>query len=715
MNSMKQYIIWLSALMLNIFVVCSKPISSFQKSCEIILDRIAMDNISSIGNIKILEKNVSKYMSDITREGSFPDVDYFRILRTNWNAQLHLDRIYQMSIAYVTQGGCFYKDEQLYKTIVSALEYWDKVRPRCDNWWNNQVGTPRTMGKILVILRKGEKKLPFDLENRLLEHIRRTGGNPADANRTGANKADIALHWLCRGCLQQDKKTVDIAMHEAFVPAAYTTEEGIQHDNSYFQHGHQLYIGGYASVLLNRIVEMAWYTIGTDYRLSDEQLDILSKFIRETYLKCVRGRYMCYNVMGRGVSRQGALMELSSVKMLEKLKDIDKEYAGDYENAIISLRGKSEKSHSIQSSLNHYYIGDFSLFHNNDYSFGVRMVSERTQRSEEGNGENIKGYFLSDGSTMIAIEGDEYADIFPVWDWYKVPGVTTPCMSSIPRMEKQWTHHGESDFVGGVTDGKIGVSTYKMNNKSDGVDLSANKSWFFFGKEIVCLGSNISTPDNIPVVTTLNQCLLDSDVYYSVNGKIKVLEKNGSVSDFKPDWILHDKIGYFFPTSQHVNLKAEHRTGRWSDINIGQSKDLVSKDVFCTWINHGVSPRHATYDYVIVPNIGYVKQMQKYDLSALEIVENSDSIQAVRHKKAKISQIVFYKGGSISIGKVKLTVDKGCIIMLNKKNKLLFVSDPSHKLNTLTIKLCSKEKNSNFVVDFSNDGLHKGKTHCLKL
>ena len=73
---------------------------------------------------------------------------------------------------------------------------------------------------------------------------------------TGANKADIALHWLYRGCLQQDKETVDVAVREAFAPLSYTTLEGIQYDNSYFQHNQQLYIGGYASVLISRIVEI---------------------------------------------------------------------------------------------------------------------------------------------------------------------------------------------------------------------------------------------------------------------------------------------------------------------------------------------------------------------------------------------------------------------------------------------------------------------------
>ena len=88
-------------------------------------------------------------------------------------------------------------------------------------------------------------------------------------------------------------------------------------------------------------------------------------------------------------------------------------------------------------------------------------------------------------------------------------------MDTIPRMEKTWTHLGESDFVGGVSDGDMGVVAYKMNNDQDGVDVSAKKAWFFLGKEVVCLGSDISTSAGYPLTTTLNQCLLSGNVYCS--------------------------------------------------------------------------------------------------------------------------------------------------------------------------------------------------------
>ena len=54
--------------------------------------------------------------------------------------------------------------------------------------------------------------------------------------------------------------------------------------------------------------------------------------------------------------------------------------------------------------------------------------------------------------------------------------------------------------------------------------------------------------------------------------------------------------------------------------------------------------------------------------------------------------------------------------MLREEGKLLtlFVSDPSHKLNTLNIRIQSRRQSGRLLVDFSKDGHYKGKTHQLR-
>ena len=66
------------------------------------------------------------------------------------------------------------------------------------------------------------------------------GGDPG--KWTGANMTDIALHWIYRACLTADEDLLKTAIDYSYSTVKYTTAEGFQYDNSYFQHGVQLYI-----------------------------------------------------------------------------------------------------------------------------------------------------------------------------------------------------------------------------------------------------------------------------------------------------------------------------------------------------------------------------------------------------------------------------------------------------------------------------------------
>ena len=88
------------------------------------------------------------------------------------------------------------------------------------------------------------------------------------------------------------------ALENAYSPIEYTVKEGFQHDNSYFQHGVQLYIGGYGDEILKGTTQVAMYTQGTRYALGAEKIRILSKFMRGTYYQTIRGQHMLFDVLG---------------------------------------------------------------------------------------------------------------------------------------------------------------------------------------------------------------------------------------------------------------------------------------------------------------------------------------------------------------------------------------------------------------------------------
>lgn len=155
---------------------------------------------------------------------------------------------------------------------MKGLEYWYERNPNCNNWWYNQIAEPQKIGILLIQMRVGKKQIPAELETKTLQRIRKEGGDPV--KWTGANRTDIALHWIYRSCLEKNEADLETALANAYSPIEYTVKEGFQHDNSYFQHGVQLYIGGYGDEILKGTTQVAMYTQGTKYALSTEKIQL---------------------------------------------------------------------------------------------------------------------------------------------------------------------------------------------------------------------------------------------------------------------------------------------------------------------------------------------------------------------------------------------------------------------------------------------------------
>lgn len=442
-----------------------------------------------------------------------------------------------------------------------------------------------------------------------MKRIQETGGDPA--KWTGANRTDIALHWIYRSCLTQNEADLKTAIDNVFNPVVYTTEEGFQHDNSYFQHGEQLYIGGYGDEILKGVTQVASYALGTQYQLDKEKVELLSKFMRETYYRTVRGQNMSFDVVGRSVSRPGLLNKRTTATYAKRMIDIDPTHADEYKAIIARLNRKQPADYQVTASHTHYFRGDYSLHVRPQYNFDVRLASTRTKKCEYGNKENLKTYFMSDGCTNIVQTGDEYFNIFPVWNWCHIPGTTAPQVEKIPMDPKAWGVLGTSTYAGGVSDSIYGATAYAYMDTNPEVNTGAKKSWYFFDNEVVCLGAGIQSTSTYPVHTTVNQCFLKDGILVDKGGKEETLA-NGSYTLQAPQWVLHDKIGYFFPQKEEVFLTAQTQSGRWYDINTSKSKKEEKMDVFTLGINHGVGPKDGSYAYIVVPGKTSAQEMEAY-------------------------------------------------------------------------------------------------------
>lgn len=667
--------------------------------------------MEKIRNTTIKNPSIDKNLALFQENGSFSDIDYDDTQMTNWTPIKHIERLSDFVYAYTNEKNKYYQNEDLYQKIVKGLEYWYDVDSESDNWWHNQISEPQKLGVLLIQMRIGKKQIPQELETKILKRIQETGGDPA--KWTGANRTDIALHWIYRSCLTQNEADLKTAIDNVFNPVVYTTEEGFQHDNSYFQHGEQLYIGGYGDEILKGVTQVASYALGTQYQLDKEKVELLSKFMRETYYRAVRGQNMSFDVVGRSVSRPGLLNKRTTATYAKRMIDIDPTHADEYKAIIARLNRKQPADYQVTASHTHYFRGDYSLHVRPQYNFDVRLASTRTKKCEYGNKENLKTYFMSDGCTNITQTGDEYFNIFPVWNWCHIPGTTAPQLEKVPMDPKAWGVLGTSTYAGGVSDSIYGATAYAYMDTNPEVNTGAKKSWYFFDNEVVCLGAGIQSTSTYPVHTTVNQCFLKGGIMVDKGNKEETLA-NGSHTLQAPQWVLHDKIGYFFPQKEEVFLTAQTQSGRWYDINTSKSKKEEKMDVFTLGINHGVGPKDGSYAYIVVPGKTSAQEMKAYQKkNAIEILSNNPKIQAVRNTKLNVWMVTFFEAGTFTHKELSVTVDKPCILMIKditSKSANLHIADPGQTQSPIQVELKIGKKKQTLTADFTQTGIYAGAT-----
>lgn len=691
-------LILIYVLLLTIFA--GQPLLAQQENInEIIMGRILADLKSPL---KVIDKAAEKNFVKLQSDGSWKDIDYTDKTITKWQPGDHLVRVQQLIQAYIEKKSRYYGDEKMFAGITNAFRFWYEADPKSSNWWHNEIATPQALGELLIMMRYGNKKLDAGLQAKLIERMKRGDVE----TKTGANKTDIALHYFYRALLTNDKHLLDKSVTELFYPVQLVYQkEGLQYDYAYLQHGLQLQISSYGAVFITGVIKLANYVRDTPYAMSPQKLEMFSKYYRESYLKAIRGSYIDFNVEGRGVSRPDILKKYGERNRLETAKLIDPAHTDEWNAAIARTDSTQRPDYKIAAYHKQYWTGDYTLHLRPAYSFNVRMVSTRTKRSEAGNKENLLGRYLSDGATNIQLRGPEYYNIMPVWEWDKIPGVTSRDYVTDRPLTKFWGEDGHNAFAGGVSDGFYGVSAYVLNYDS----LEAKKSWFFFDNEIVCLGAGIKSNTAQNITTTVNQSWLNGPVFHSANDLQAEKGKTFEVNEKDQSWFLHDGLGYYFPEGGNISLSTQRQKGNWYQINNSFSKDEVSGDVFKLWINHGTKPEAEKYVYFVLPGIKSASEMNKYHPAGIQILANTANLQAIYHQPLDMLQAVFYQPGTVILPTMEIKADKACVLMVKHVNgkKVLSVADPLQSEKKITVHIKEKKtgKDVPFVFDLPQNEL----------
>jgi chondroitin AC lyase len=645
-------------------------------SYHVILERINAD-LQTLVKDKPLADEITRQLKGLNADGSWADIDYS-------DAQYDpLKRIKDMATAYIRPSNKLYQNAELYGAIVKSLQNWLDKNPKNKNWWYNDIFYPQAIGQTLILMRKAKTQLPVEVENALIKRmIRRlkTGD--------GANTSDEALHFLYRACLTTNKATLDSAAKYLFEPIAIADgKEGVQADGSYYQHGKQQAIASYGRVFAGNSVNAAFYLRGTEYALPKDQLTILINYLKNTFLKTIRGSFYDFNVRGRGISRKDSLSSALG-GMVAKIKLFDPENAAYWDASVKRTSGLEPASYKITPTHHQFWKSGYTLHLRPAYTFSIQTASSRTLRTERGNNENILGKFLPDGATNIQRSGSEYANLMPVWEWDKIPGTTSRDYPDDggATVLKDWGISGTTKFVGGVSDGIYGVSCYDLDYDS----VQAKKAWFFFDREVLCLGAGIKSNSNENITSTVNQAWMRGGVVSS-NG----VQKNGKGEI----WAVHDSIGYIFPQGGDLEISHKAQSGSWYRINHFQSKTELQHQVFKIWLNHGQHPQNASYQYIVIPGVD-AAGLKNYNRSTIQVLKNTAELQAVKHSGLDMLQAVFYKAGTLVASGLSLQVDRPCTVYikdLSAKSPTLYIADPA-------------QENASIKVLIKLPGLSKSKT-----
>ncbi|WP_290797223.1 polysaccharide lyase family 8 super-sandwich domain-containing protein [Flavihumibacter sp. UBA7668] len=633
----------------------------------------------SNGTVASHDSSVLSLRSSLQNNGSWNDINYGSTAQTNWQPGNHFVRISTLSRAYSRPESSFYGNDTLRQQIINTLQYWLTLSPAptSTNWFYLSISVPKDIGTILIAMRYSPVPLPALLDSSLISWM--TKGTPITQSpaKDGSNLTDVAQHYIMRACLTQNQSLLNQAVTATSNSILVSSGEGIQSDHSYRAHGAQLYLYGYGREYISGISNIAAYVTGTGYAFSSEKMVLFSNMVRNGFMKVSRGGFTDFNVYNRSISRPNAGRADSS--LIRKVQAIDlAQYYNYYEQTLNRMNGNQPPSYMVSPENVHYWRSDYMVHHRASFLFSVRAVSTRTVKAEMGNGENIKGYYLSDGANFIAVNGDEYFNIYPVWEWNKIPGTTVPEITTYPVRSSWGTNPGTASFVGAVSNGQYGASAFAMNDYT----TQAKKAWFFFDREVVCLGTGIISTASQPINTTLNQCLLNGSVNIKTSSGESTLTIGNHSFNGNLKWVYHNNVGYYLHTSGNLQLSNQSQSGTQKSINTGYSDELITKDVFKLWWKHGTQPVNNSYAYSILPGTS-LTNLQQYDTSVIQIISNSPSIQAVYHDSLHQLQAVFHQADSLQFNGVKIKTGQACILLLTNihSNTIqVSIADPTQLL-----------------------------------
>ncbi|HEV2486318.1 MAG TPA: polysaccharide lyase family 8 super-sandwich domain-containing protein [Terracidiphilus sp.] len=645
-----------------------------------------------------VEEAARKYAATLRDDGSWADIRYDDVTpRLVWASSVHLNRLLVMAKAARIARDEGHADEVLEARVLLALQWWTAHDYRHPTWWWNLIGVPELTGeigsvmgaqlpddqraKIIAILKRSDWRQPFTVASLPGTPSFALAPTPGTVQLRRVPWMGANLIWgvgieIARGCLENDPAPVEDGYKRMYeeIRIVSQPDEGIEQDYSFHQHGVQLYNGGYGLDFANLVGRFVSYSWGTHFQIPVDRMSLFSAFLLDGQQWMIRGNTFDYTAVGREITRRDELVvpkdqtagPVSPMGPPYSLGNVISMLASEptprqMELAAFADRLNGKVGAAELTGNKQFWCSDFMTHRRAGYYTSVKMLSSRMLNSELINSEGKKSVHMSDGANFLYVTGDEYRNIFPVWDWTKIPG-TTAIQGTLETGEQNAIGTlGTTTFDGGVTDGRYGMAAMDLARGN----LIAKKAWFFFDSSYVALGAGITLNGDMKhgVVTDVNQPLLRGDVLSSETAG--PVSGNQNYDPAKSAWFYHDRVGYIFAPHTQVKLSAGTQSGAWSEIGNGSSTP-VTEQVFDLWIDHGTGPQNASYEYIVAPNATVAEVAKLAAHPDVELLSNTAKNQAVYNKPLKLAEIAFRNAGELETPLGKIEVDHSCLLLVRR-------------------------------------------------
>ena len=638
---------------------------------------LTLDTIDDGSKVETCYVSKAKdYLDLIQEDGAFGDVDYKATASaangTAWSPYLALDRLQAITVAYHKEGNALYHDEEVINKLNKAIVYWGKMNPSSSNWWENQIGVQLRFSRIALFMESIVSKDAMDIMlNKLLEKTPVKYGTGQNNLWFDQNYVYYAIitengtkHTNSTGFKKLDLKELvdDYLSYCLVVQTDDNTAEAVQVDNSFYMHGRQFYSNGYGMSMFRDMSFWIYMLRETSYAFEQDVIDLMADYMIDGTSWTIRGDimelYLGYRPYDYDVGYDNYAAEY--IDPLKRMIESDPDRADEYQAILDNIQGKN----TANGKNGNYYMwrSGYASHMRDGYGVNIKMDSNQIIGGEwrgSWSGYDKDGgqliYWTSSAASTITVDGDEYTNVYPTYDWAHCPGTTTAA-----RIVQDYANAGRftngTEHTIGVSNGKYGNTAYDMNKKGTQV----KKGYFFFDDEFVALGSGINSTEGVNIHTTLNQCEAED-----VNVGGQSVAEGTKEQIYNTNWLYNGKVGYVFLENTDVVVSNSVQTNNpslWDE-----AKKNETPATFTAYLDHGLKPSNDSYAYIVVPNTTAGAVSQYAGNTPVTVIANNEKVQAVRHDGLKQTQINFYQAGSLEYkdGYI-ITVDQPCSIIIDE-------------------------------------------------